>query len=44
MDVNSEAKESLLVLDKEDGGKVKAVSGMDESGNLKTVPPTKEHE
>lgn len=44
MDVNKEAKESLLVLDKEDGGKVKAISGMDESGNLKTVPPTKEHE
>lgn len=44
MDINKESKETLLVLDKEDGGKVKAVSGMDESGNLKTVPPTKEHE
>jgi hypothetical protein len=35
MDVNSEAKESLLVHDKEDGRKVKALSGMDESGDLK---------
>ena len=44
MDVNKEAKESLLVLDKQDGGKVKAVSGIDENGNLKTVPPKMEHE
>lgn len=44
MDINKESKETLLVLDKEDGGKVKAVSGMDENGKLKTVPPTKEHE
>ena len=44
MDVNKEAKESLLILDKEDGGKVKAVSGIDENGKLKTVPPKKEHE
>lgn len=44
MDVNKEAKESLLVLDKEDSGKVKAVSGIDENGKLKTVPPKKEHE
>jgi len=44
MDVNKEAKESLLVLDKQDGGKIKAVSGIDENGNLKTVPPKMEHE
>ena len=44
MDVNKEAKESLLVLDKQDGGKVKVVSGIDDKGKLKTVPPTKEHE
>lgn len=44
MDVSKEAKESLLVLDKQDGNKVKAVSGIDDAGKLKTVPPRKEHE
>lgn len=44
MDVNKDVKESLLVLDKQDGGKVKAVSSIDENGNLKTVPPKIEHE
>lgn len=44
MDINNESKESLLVLDQTDGGKVKAVSGIDDNGNLKTVPPTKDHE
>lgn len=43
MDVNQE-QESLLVLDKKDGKKVKAVSGTDEKGNLKTVPPKKQNE
>lgn len=43
MDVNQE-QESLLVLDKKDGKKVKAVSGVDEQGNLKTVPPKKQNE
>lgn len=33
-----------MVLDKKDGKKVKAVSGTDEQGNLKTVPPKKQNE
>lgn len=43
MDVKQE-QESLLVLDKQNGKKVKVVSGTDEKGNLKTVLPKKEHE
>lgn len=42
--VVKQAQESLLVLDKQNGKKVKAVSGTDGKDNLMTIPPKKEHE
>lgn len=43
MDENIKDQEALLVKDSKDED-LKAVSGTDEKGGLKTVPPTAEHE
>ena len=43
MDVNKESKKDVLLT--EDGdGKMKVVAGLDEKGNLKTVPPKQANE
>ena len=39
MDEKLKNKETLLVVNKSDGNKVKAVKGVDEQGNLESVDP-----
>lgn len=44
MDVNAEARQDVLLVEEEDNGKIKVVSGLDEDGKLKTVAPKQENE
>ncbi len=44
MDVNTEAKQDVLLTEDGDSGKLKVVAGLDENGKLKTVAPKQANE